>query len=183
MSLPSRYVATALHLGFLSHIPAGYTDMQGVERFVSSQDISQLFTNIGYEFSGMVRNLSLEIQETVTRGQVATYLVMAFDLTPDGFTARYQGDQSSIKTPFLDIFGNPYQVAISTLAQLGIVDTATSKFYPDNDLHRYDFIIMLVNSLLYSQHQVLDVRYLSGYVSPFVDVSRDQTYAPFIYYA
>jgi hypothetical protein len=168
--LSSRYVATALHLGFLSHVTADYTGMEGVERFVSSQDMTQLFTNIGYEFSGMVRNIPLATEETVTRGDAAMYLVMAFGITPSGFIP-YQTNQPIVQLPFSDIFGNQYQAAISTLAQLGIVDMTSAKFYPDNDLHRSDFIIMLVNSLLYSHHQLLDIRYMSSnYVSPFADV-------------
>lgn len=180
-SLPSRYVATALQLWFLSHIQWDYQHLQGVQKFVSSQDIAQMLVNVWYEFTGMIHNISLENIPQVTRGVAAEYLVKAFDLSPQGF-ALYQASQIVVQTPFIDIFGHQYQSAISTLAGLGIVSTESKSFYPDNYLHRYDFTIMLVNSLLYGGHQTLNPSYLSGFSSPFADVIQS-SYSPFVYYA
>jgi hypothetical protein len=66
-SLPSRYVATALHLGFFPHVTGNYSQMSGLQRFVSSQDINQVFVNISYQFSGMIRPLEIENDATVAR--------------------------------------------------------------------------------------------------------------------
>jgi len=106
---------------------------------------------------------------------------MSFDISPAGMFAYASGVQN-IQTPFIDIFGHQYQTAISTLAGLGIVNAESPEFYPNNYLHRYDFVIILVNSLLTSRSKTLSPDYLSGLASPFVDVSTD-SYAPFVYFA
>lgn len=175
-SLPSRYVATASHLWFLSHVEP--VDFQW---FVTSEDFMQILTNISYEFSGMVHLLELAHSDVVTRWEAAKYLVMAFDITTNGMLSYHSGTQM-VQTPFVDIFGHPYQTAISTLAGLGIVTTDSPKFYPDNYLHRYDFVIILVNTLLASKGKTLSADYISWFVSPFVDV-RSVSYSPFVYYA
>lgn len=120
----------------------------------------QILVNIYYQFSGMVRPLEIEHTDTVTRGEAAKYLVIAFDVNPRG-VIPYQSGTQTMQTPFMDIFAHPYQTAISTLAGLGIVSVDTPKFSPDNYLHRYDFVIMLVNSLLASRGKTLSAGYVS----------------------
>ena len=180
-SLPSRYMATALHLWLLSHISGDNQTMASIQRFVRSQDTSQMLVNLNYQFSGMVRLLEVGDSQTVTRWETAEYLVKSFDISPVGMLA-YESGVQNIQTPFIDIFGNQYQTAISTLAGLGIVNTESPEFYPDNYLHRYDFVIMLVNSLLTARGKTLSAEYISGFVSPFVDVGST-SYAPFVYFA
>lgn len=175
-SLPSRYVATALHLWFLSHI-----DAINFQSFISSEEAIQILTNVAYEFSGMVRVLQMDRKEILPRYEAAEYLVISFDISPEGMLL-YQSGAQVVQTPFIDTFGNSYQGAISTLAGLGIVTTDMSKFYPNNYLHRYDFVIMLVNSLLSARGKTLSPEYVSGFASPYVDV-RSASYAPFVYYA
>lgn len=180
-SLPSRYMATALHLSLLSHISGDKQTMTGVQRFVSSQDMGQMLVNLWYEFSGMVRLLQIDNDDVLTRWEAAEYLVMSFNISPDGMLPYSSGAQM-IQTPFIDIFGHQYQSSISTLAGLGIVNADSPKFYPDNYLHRYDFVIMMVNAVLASKGKTLLADYVSGFVSPFVDV-RMSSYSPFVYYA
>jgi hypothetical protein len=175
-SLPSRYLATAYHLGFLAH-----TKPLDFQTFVDSQDFMQILVNISYQFSGMLRPLEIDNDTVITRWEAAEYLVMSFDITTDGMLPYASGTQM-IQTPFVDIFAHPYQSAISTLAGLGIVSIDSPKFYPDNYLHRYDFIIMMVNAVLNSQGKTLSAEYVSGFDSPFVDVSA-ASYSPFVYFA
>ncbi len=172
-SLPSRYVATALQLWFLAHIQP--LDFQ---KFASSQDFVQILANVSYEFTGLVQMLNIGTEDALTRADVAELLVKARGVTTDGIIPF----QSWYQVPFQDIYDSPYQSAIMTLAQLWIVSTDTASFYPTNDLHRYDFTIMLVNSLLYRDHKTLSASYVSGFTSPFVDVSQS-SYSPFVYYA
>lgn len=180
-SLASRYVATALHLGFFAHVPGVYTQMSGLQRFVNSQDINQMFVNVSYEFSGMIRPLEVETMPVLTRADAAKWLVIAFDVTP-GWVVRYASGVQVLWTPFVDVVWHQYQSAISTLGNLGIVSVSSPMFYPDNYIHRYDFIIMLVNSLLVKQNKKLSADYMSGFVSPFVDIHAG-SYSPFAYYA
>ncbi len=181
-SLASRYVATALHLGFFAHVTGNYTQMSGLQRFVSSQDMNQVFVNISYQFSGMIRPVLVPSLQSLARGQAAKYLVIAFDVSSDGISPYSSGGVSFWTSPFIDSIWHPYQSAISTLASLGVVSTSSTSFFPDNYLHRYDFVIMLVNASLSKQNKKLPTEYISGFVSPFVDV-RDQSYSPFVYYA
>lgn len=106
---------------------------------------------------------------------------MSFDIGPDG-VLPYQSGAQMLQTPFMDIYGHPYQSAISILAGLGIVTTDSTKFFPDNYLHRYDFVIMLVNAMLAAKGKTLSAEYISGFVSPFVDVGS-ASYSPFVYFA
>ena len=148
--------------------------MDDFQKFVSSQDMIQMMSNVAYQFSGMVRVFPLSHKDVLTRAEAAQYLTLCFDL----------GSADGLHTPFLDIYGHPQQTQIATLAQLGIVSTGSQYFYPDNYVHRYDFIIMLVNADLVAHSSALGAQYLSsGYNSSYVDVLATGVYAPFVYYA
>lgn len=148
---------------------------------MGSQDLVQLLTNIAFQFTGINRVLEISKSDLLTRGEAAKYMVMSFDISHRG-VIPYSGAISYIQTPFLDVYGHPYQDAVSLLGHKGIVSTQSPWFYPDNYVHRYDFIIILVNALLATKENVLPPSYLSGFVSPFVDIST-AAYSPFVYYA
>ena len=150
--------------------------MDDVQRFVRSEDLIQIVGNVAYEFSGMAHVLPLDRHDRITRGDAARYLVVSFDLSSSSISG-------GIHTPFLDIYGHPFASQITTLEQLGVISSDTKYFYPDNYLHRYDFVIMLVNAVLVSQKSSLQTNYLSGYQSPYIDVLTGASYAPFVYYA
>jgi len=65
----------------------------------------------------MVRVLQMDDKDLLPRYEAAEYLVMSFDISPNGMVP-YQSGAQVVQTPFVDIFGNPYQNAISTLAGL-----------------------------------------------------------------
>jgi len=96
----------------LSHI-----DSIDFQSFISSEQAIQILTNVAYEFSGMVRVLQMDREEMLPRYEAAEYLVMSFDISANGMVP-YQSGAQVVQTPFIDIFGNPYQTAISTLAGL-----------------------------------------------------------------
>lgn len=66
------------------------------------------------------------------------------------------------------------------LASMGILNTKSSKFYPDNYLRHYDFVILFVNSLLVSENQQLPS--LGGRVR-FADVDASASYIDQLIYA
>lgn len=175
-SLPSRYLSTASRLWFLSHISWNFVDMDDFQRFVHSEDLIQMMSNVAYQFSGMVRVSPLDHQERVTRANAIRYLVVSFDVG--------SSSNGGIHTPFLDIYGHPFASQITTLEQLGIISSDSQYFHPDNYLHRYDFIIMMVNAALIAEKSTLSANYLSsGYQSSYVDILSTGSYAPFVYYA
>ena len=90
-------------------------------------------------------------------------------------------EQSSapIGDMFTDITNHPFASAINTLASLDIVNTQTTKFYPDNYLRHYDFVMIFVNSLLSAKGLTLSVVLSSS----FADVESTASYLPQLTYA
>lgn len=97
--------------------------------------------------------------------------------------ALSMADDSSAVTPitmFTDIGGHPFSSAITTLASLGIVSATAPKFYPDNYVRHYDFVILFVNALLVHKNQLLTPSLAS---SQFSDVESSASYLPQLTYA
>jgi hypothetical protein len=80
---------------------------------------------------------------------------------------RDEKSPSLLTNVFIDTRDHPFAPAINTLASLGIVNTQTNKFYPDNYLRHYDFVLLFVNSLLTAKSQTLP----SVFSSSFADVN------------
>jgi len=82
----------------------------------------------------------------------------------------------------IDIKESPYVYEILELADLGVVDASREKFYPDNYLRRYEFVIMMVKyRLAKSKTQISPVVFpLRGW---FFDVAQNDSYAPYVAYA
>ena len=85
-----------------------------------------------------------------------------------------------IADAFTDVLGHPFASDINTLASLGVLNTQTTKFYPDNYLRHYDFVILFINALLVSKNQSLPI--ISS-ASPFADVNGSASYLPQLLYA
>lgn len=86
----------------------------------------------------------------------------------------------SLTDSFTDIAGHPFAAAINTLASLGIVNTQTNNFYPDNYLRHYDFTVLFVNAILASKGQSLSV---TSSASQFADIDASAPYMPQLTYA
>jgi len=65
-----------------------------------------------------------------------------------------QESHSSAPINFQDIYNSPYRESINILAQQGIIDASSYKFYPENYLSTYEMVIMLVKAELISSKQV-----------------------------
>lgn len=116
--------------------------------------------------------------DKLIRSEWAYYLVRIFDVPwlpsdPRNIDAIEDGY-------FIDVDGNPFESSIDILAGLGVLNTHTSKFYPDNYLRHYDFVVMLVNSYLVSKNQTLPS--WSSFVQ-FSDVGSSAPYLPQLNYA
>jgi hypothetical protein len=81
---------------------------------------------------------------------------------------------------FTDIDKEPCAQSITTLANLGIVDTRVPKFYPENYVRHYDFVILLINAFLSSKNASLPFNSSSV---QFADVDRGASYIPQLSYA
>lgn len=114
--------------------------------------------------------------DKLIRSEWAYYLVRMFQLPAIEIT-----DTSAVSLPdaFTDISVHPFAYAINTLASLNILTTQNTKFYPDNYLRHYDFIILFVNALLSAKASTpYDVS-----VSSFADVESTATYVSQLTYA
>lgn len=114
--------------------------------------------------------------DKLIRSEAAFYLIRFFDLP-----ALDLAISEPIHLPyyFTDIVDHPYATAINTLASLDIISTQSSKFYPDNYLRHYDFVMIFVHSLLSAQ----SLSFPSTYVSTFADVVSTESYYPQLAYA
>lgn len=154
-----------------------------------SQDVLWITSADGVMTKWMLQNImySLKNIESITidgnpydkliRSEWAYYLVRLFDVP-----ALETNEQSFVPAwnAFADVVGHPFASDINTLASLGIVSTQTAKFYPDNYLRHYDFVVLFVNSLLVSKDQHLPT---VSWISQFADVDYSSSYIPQLTYA
>jgi len=115
--------------------------------------------------------------DKLMRSEWAYYLVRFFDIPGLSFDTI----SLSLDLPnyFDDIVGHPFAYSINILADLDIVSTQSSNFYPDNYLRHYDCVVMLVNALLAFESKSLP----SILVSRFADVPTTISYYPHVAYA
>jgi len=122
-------------------------------------------------------DLDGNLYDKLIRSEWAYYLVRMFDIP-----ALASGHESPpvIGDAFTDIANHPFASAINILANLGVVNTQTAKFYPDNYLRHYDFTILFVNALLTSRNESLPAYAVA---SQFADVDASAPYIPQLNYA
>lgn len=115
--------------------------------------------------------------DKLMRSEWSYYLVRMFDVP--GLGSNEQSSSVHISDYFTDSVGHPFAWAINILANLAIVSSQTSNFYPDNYLRHYDFITIFVNSLLSDKSHLLE----STNTSSFSDVELNAPYLWQLLYA
>ena len=115
--------------------------------------------------------------DKLIRAEWSYYLVRMFDVP-----ALETNGQSlpSVGDAFTDIANNPFADDINTLASLGVLNTWSPKFYPDNYIRHYDFVILFINALLTSKNESLPIASLKF---PYADVDSSASYIPQLIYA
>ncbi len=113
--------------------------------------------------------------DMLMRSEWAYYLVRMFDLP----ALVVEENSSFAVNAFDDIAEHTFASAINTLAILHIVNTQSSKFYPDNYLRHYDFTVLFVNSFLTAEAISLP---MTSTLS-FADVQSSSSYFPQLSYA
>jgi len=90
--------------------------------------------------------------------------------------------EEDISKTLIDSQDHLYAPEILKLADLWVIDSSREKFYPDNYLRRYEFVMILVKYRL-----VKEKKQLSPVVFPlrgwFFDVAQNTSYAPYVAYA
>lgn len=113
--------------------------------------------------------------DRLLRSEWAYYLVRMFDVP----ILEWVSSLPTLPDMFTDISWHPAAYAINTLASLGIVNTDAMKFYPDNYLRHYDFVVLFVQTYLHAQHQSLP----TVSTSLFADVPAASSYLSQLTYA
>jgi len=157
---------------------------------LTSQDILWMTSSDGLMTKGMIQKVMLSLKNIISididgnpydkliRSEWAYYLVRMFDVPA---LATASQSSAALTDEFTDIACHPFASAINTLASLGIVNTQTTKFYPDNYLRHYDFTVLFINSLLTANGTSLSTMNSSS--STFADVDSTAAYLPQLTYA
>ncbi len=146
----------------------------GSSVFASWDSFSQTNTQEKKDISVFVTRLSERLQ-----GVFKEIVSLSSD---QSFIVASSGSQAEDPKTLIDVRDHVYTPEIFALADLGVVDASREKFYPDNYLRRYEFVIMMVKyRLAKSKTQ------LSPIVFPlrgrFFDVAQNSSYAPYVAYA
>ncbi len=115
--------------------------------------------------------------DKLIRAEWAYYIVRMFDVPS---LPSYPQNTVALKNAFDDIVRNPHADDIGVLANFGVLNTQSHKFYPDNYVRHYDFVILFINTLLASNNNSLPSGLEDSY---FADVDDSATYFSQLIYA
>ncbi len=180
-----KYLNTAYELWFLEWIDnLDISSNIYFQKNTSFSTIRQIFTNINKQFPLLSDSWGMPqipaIEATITRGEYTKYVVNYFWLKASNNTQPLcSGDW---KNNFSDIMNNDYQEDIQVLADLWIINAQAYKFYPENYLRNYEFIIMLTKTILKKENQELNV-YVLDHVANISGLNPEESYAKYFEYA
>ena len=138
--LMPKYYNTAYEIWLLNWLD----NIDDYERFVSYDDLDQILQNFKRQYPELINLYYVDIDKsilTIKRGDVARIVFRTLMLDSD----------KNVDIAYQDIYYNTNFDAIQTLASLGITNTENSRFYPDDNISRWDFIVMFVKSYLKRQ--------------------------------
>jgi hypothetical protein len=167
-----KYYNTAYEMGLLD----GIADIKNYERFVTYEDLEGIIRNLEKEYPEFNHLHDYEPPELfgeLRRSYVSRiiYDLLAADGGVVDSVVAY-GDSSN------HVFGE----AIETLANLGISNTGNVNYYPDQNITRGDFIVLLVKSYLQKNplKSTLSFDSLDFDIS---DLDYNSQYAPYVIFA
>jgi len=167
--LMPKYYNTAYEMWLLNWLE----NIDDYERFVSYDDLEQILQNFKRQYPELINLYYLDLDQsiiTIKRGDICRIIFKTLMLDNDKNTdIAYQ-----------DIYYHTNFDAIQTLASLGITNTENSRFYPDNNISRWDFIVMFVKSYLKANNKNLE---LSNINFDIEDLDYNSSYAPYVLYA
>jgi len=165
--LMPKYYNTAYEMWLLEWL----NDIENFERFIFYDDLEKILQNFKGQYPELINLYYLDIDQssnTIRRWELSRAVFKVFMLDNDESLA-YQ-----------DIYYHENLDAIQKLAELEITNTLNNRFYPDNNITRWDFIVMLVKSYLKSQDAELTTSDVDFNIK---DLDYNSSYAPFVLYA
>lgn len=167
--LMPKYYNTAYEMWLLNWLD----NIDDYERFVSYDDLDQILQNFKRQYPELINLYYVDIDKsilTIKRGDVARIVFRTLMLDSD----------KNVDIAYQDIYYNTNFDAIQTLASLGITNTENSRFYPDDNISRWDFIVMFVKSYLKKTNKTLEVSNIDFDIE---DLDYNSIYAPYVLYA
>jgi len=167
--LMPKYYNTAYEIWLLNWLD----NIDDYERFVSYDDLDQILQNFKRQYPELINLYYVDIDKsilTIKRGDVARIVFRTLMLDSD----------KNVDIAYQDIYYNTNFDAIQTLASLGITNTENSRFYPDDNISRWDFIVMFVKSYLKKTNKTLEVSNIDFDIE---DLDYNSIYAPYVLYA
>ena len=167
--LMPKYYNTAYEIWLLNWLD----NIDDYERFVSYDDLDQILQNFKRQYPELINLYYVDIDKsilTIKRGDVARIVFRTLMLDND----------KNVDIAYQDIYYDTNFDAIQTLASLGITNTENSRFYPDNNISRWDFIVMFVKSYLKKTNKTLEVSKIDFDIE---DLDYNSIYAPYVLYA
>lgn len=180
-----KYLNTAYELWFLDRIDlySLINTSDYLNHNVDFRTVKTVFENIKNQFPFLINSSSVDqvpdSQSFVKRWEYTKYIVDLFDFPVQSWINICY---PTLNFSFEDIYKSPYQNDIQKLADLWIINKNSDKFYPDNYLRKYEFIIMLVNTILEKENQELNI-YLLDHISNISDIDINSSYSKHFEYA
>lgn len=167
--LMPKYYNTAYEMWLLNWLD----NIDDYERFVSYDDLDQILQSFKRQYPELINLYYVDIDKsilTIKRGDVARIVFRTLMLDND----------KNVDMAYQDIYYDTNFDAIQTLTSLGITNTENSRFYPDDNISRWDFIVMFVKSYLKKTNKTLEVSNIDFDIE---DLDYNSIYAPYVLYA
>ncbi len=167
--LMPKYYNTAYEIWLLNWIE----NLEDFERFVSYNDLNKMLQNFKRQYPELINLYYLDIDQSAIT-------IKRWDLSRVVFKTLMLDVDKTKNVAYQDIYYHTNFDAIQTLANLDITNKQNSRFYPDNNISRWDFIVMFVKSYLKTNNKEL---WVSNIDFDIVDLDYNSTYAPYVLYA
>lgn len=167
--LMPKYYNTAYEMWLLNWLE----NIDDYERFVSYDDLNQILQNFKRQYPKLINLYYLDIDQsniTIKRGDICRIVFKTLTLDNDKY----------IDIAYQDIYYHTNFDAIQNLASLWITNTENSRFYPDDNISRWDFIVMFVRSYFKKTNKTLEVSKIDFDIE---DLDYNSIYAPYVLYA
>lgn len=165
--LMPKYYNTAYEMWVLDWLDK----VEDFERYISYDDLEKILQNFEIQYPTLINLYYLDIAKsnsTIKRWELSRNIFKIFTLDNDK-SLSYQ-----------DTYYHKNSDAIQKLAELDITNKSNDKFYPDDNIKRWDFIVMLVKSYLKSNNLDMSTSNVDFNIK---DLDYNSNYAPFVIYA